>query len=426
MSLTQPPTRNQVRIALGLTALLLLGIVLSNTVLNDPLGFDFSPMYAAGTILRKGDASKLYDLGEQAQVERSFGRKKILIYDHPPFEAILFEPLTNLSYTTAYVLWGLINVFLWLIFVRVLRPFAPVPRNDLHYFMLCFLFFPLWSALMQGQMSVLLMVVFSLAFVHLERHQDYRAGVFLGLGLFKFPLVIPFALICFLRSKWKMMVSFATTAFLLAALSFLAVGPIAVISYTKMLASAAGKSGALAYATFKPWDMPSMTGFLMTFLVPRVSPRSIEAVAAILGGSLLLVTAWVWRRHDKLADGGSSGLMFATALTVSLVTAPHLNLHDLSLMLLAVFLVLGSSQWASGSRWTVVLKICIWILYIPPVYVLLLRHSKMSLLFPILLGFALAALLLAFKATTRNPSPRPGATPGAVAATGSAGNRDRC
>ena len=404
---------------------MLLGIVLSNTVLNDPLGFDFSIIYAAGTILRKGDASKLYDLGVQAQVERSFGRRKLLIYDHPPFEAILFEPITNLSYTTAYILWGLINVLLWLLFQAVFRPFAPVPKNDLHYFLLCSLFFPLWSGLMQGQMSMLLLLVFSLTFVHLERRQDYRAGVFLGLGLFKFPVVIPFALICFLRSKWKMMMGFATAAVLLTALSLLVVGPVGAISYVRMLAAATARSGAPAYTTL-PWDMPSLTGFLMTFLVSRISPRSIEATAAILGGILLLATARVWRRHDKLADGDSSGLMFAAALTLSLVTAPYLNLHDLSLMLLAVFLVLGSSQWASGSRWTVVLKTCIWILYIPPVYVLLLRHSKMSLLFPVLLCFALAALLLAVNSLPRTSSPEAGGAAGAVIASGSARNCDTC
>jgi hypothetical protein len=177
-------------------------------------------------------------------------------------------------------------------------------------------------------------------------------------------------------------------------LSLLAVGPVGVISYVRMLAAAAGKSGAPAYATL-PWDMPSLTGFLMTFLVPRISPRSIEAAAAILGGILLLATAWIWRRHEKRTAGSSSALMFAAALTVSLVTAPYLNLHDLSLMLLAMFLVLGSSQWASRSPWTMVLTACIWILYFPPVYVLLLWYREMSLLFPVLLCFALAALFLA-------------------------------
>lgn len=410
MPLTKPLTRNQVRIALGLTALLLFGVVLSNTILNDPLGFDFSPIYAAGTILRKGEAPKLYDLEEQARVERSFGRNQLLVYDHPPFEAVFFEPITILGYSAAYLLWGAINVLLWLLFQHLLRPFAPVPKNNLQYFMICSLFFPLWSALMQGQMLVLIMVFFFLTFVHLERHQDFRAGVFLGLALFKFPLVIPFALILLLRSKWKIMMGLATTAFAFAVLSLLAVRPVAVISYIKLLVAAGGRSGTLAYATFKPWDMPSLTGFLMTFMTPRISPRWIEAVAAVVGAILLLATASLWRVQEKRAANSSSGLMFAVALTVSLLTAPHLNLHDLSLMLIAVLLVLGSPQWASGSPWTKVLTACMWVLYFPPVYVLLLRHSKMALLFPVLLCFAFAAAFLAaeIRVTRYRHDPVPG------------------
>lgn len=406
MSSHKPPTKLQVRIALGLTALLLFGIVCSNTILNNPLGFDFSPIYAAATILHQGKGSKLYNIEEQSRVEKSFGRNKILIYDHPPFEAILFEPIAKLSYTGAYVLWGAVNVLLWLLFLSVLRPFAPVPRMDLHYFMLCSLFFPIWSALMQGQTSILLLVSFSLTFVLLERHKDYQAGIFLGLGLFKFPLVLPFAAICFLRSKWKMMMGFATAATLLAALSFLAVGPAGVISYIRMLAAAAGKSSALPYATLKPWEMPTLTSFLMTFLVPSVSPRLVAIAAAVLGGILVLITAGIWRYHEKSAAGNSSGLMFAGALTVSLITSPYLNVHDLSLMLIAVLLVLGSPQWASRSPWAKILTACIWILYFPPAYLFLLRHGKMSLLFPVLLCFTLAAFILAANPSPRKPLPQ--------------------
>jgi Glycosyltransferase family 87 len=426
VSLTKSPTRSQVRIAVGFTALLLLAIVLSNTVFNDPLGFDFSAVYAAGLILRRGDSSKLYDLNEQAQVERGFGRNKLLVCAHPPFETIFFAPMTLLNYREAYVLWGAINVLLWLIFQHVMRPFSPVPKHPFHYLMLCSLFFPLWSALMQGQMSILLLVMFSLTFIELERRRDYRAGIFLGLGLFKFPVVLAFALICFLRGKWKLMMGFGTAALLLAGLSLIVVGPAGIQSYARMLTDATREQGKLAYATIKPWDMPTLTGFLLTYLGPYAGPRLAKAVAALFGGILLLVTARFWKRHEKRAHGSSSGLMFAAALAVSLVVAPYVNLHDLSLMLIAVLLVLGSSQRASGSPWARVLTACICILYVPPVYVLLLRHRNMSLLFPVLLCFAIAALLLAVNSLPRTASPQPGGVEGAVIASDPARNCDTC
>ena len=37
-----------------------------------------------------------------------------LIYEHPPFEALLMAPLGALPYKTAYLIWGLVNVVIWL------------------------------------------------------------------------------------------------------------------------------------------------------------------------------------------------------------------------------------------------------------------------------------------------------------------------
>jgi hypothetical protein len=93
--------------------------------------------------------------------------------------------------------------------------------------------------------------------------------------------------------------------------------------------------------------------------------------------------------------------MFAAALAVSLVVAPYMYAYDLTLMLLAILLVIGSPQWSekSGSKKSgqrVVLTVISVILYCP-VYTLLLRWSAMYFLAPVLAAFALAAISLARK-----------------------------
>ena len=87
--------------------------------------------------------------------------------------------------------------------------------------------------------------------------------------------------------------------------------------------------------------------------------------------------------------------MFAAGLTVSLVTTPYLYVHDLSLLLLAILVVLGSPRRPPKSFWSHVLTLCVGILYIPPVYLLLLSHDKLSLLFPVILCLAMAMFCLA-------------------------------
>lgn len=407
LNCSKAPSPNRVRIALALTAIFLFALVLSIALFNNPLGSDFSALYAAGLIARKGHASRLYDLNEQAEVEKNFGRDRLLVYAQPPFETVFFAPLTELSYPVAYVVWGAINVLLWVFFQHFLRPAAPVPSQPYQYLMLCSFFLPLWIDLIQGQVALLLLTMFSLAFVFLKRRQDYKAGLFVGLGLFKFPVVLPFALICFLSRKWRLMAGFATSALLLSGLSFVVVGPAGIYSYVKMLFDAITNPRQTVYAqSLKPSDTATLRGFFVT-LWPNINSYWILAAAGIAGAILILATAWAWRRHDRYQGEHSPGPLFAAALAVSLATAPHALIHDLTLMILATLLALGSLDWTSKRSWSLVLAICIGILYFPPAYIPLLERHELALLCPVLVCFALATLRLSKLASPAHSTPEP-------------------
>jgi hypothetical protein len=136
-----------------------------------------------------------------------------------------------------------------------------------------------------------------------------------------------------------------------------------------------------------------------TLLTGRVSTAHIAALTAVTSIALLLFTAWRWRQQDRKGGENVSSLMFAAALVVSLVTAPHLYLHDLTLVLLAVVLVAGSSELVDKSPERVVLISAILILYAAPLYVLLVHWEIMYLLAPLLAAFALALISLAEKTT---------------------------
>jgi len=398
MTPAKPPKRSDIQIALGLTAALLFFFVLLSAVFMDPRGFDFACFYSGGLIIREGNASRLYDLGEQARIERQrLNRHNFLIDNHPPFEALLFAELARLSYVKAYVLWGAINVLLWMFSQYLLWRHTPISRHSHFCFLLCFLFFPFWFALIIGHTTVLLLFLFTLIFVSLQRGQDFRAGVFLGLGLFKFPIVLPFALICLLRSRWKLMAGFAAAASLLGVLSFIAVGPTAVRSYVNLLIDIIYNPNKPAYISMRAWkQMPTLRGFFAAFLTGRLVPLQIGVLVAVTA-ALISFMAWRWRQQDRRPGGNSLALMFAAALTVSVVTAPHLYIYDLTLMLLPMLLVIGSSQWSEESVQRRVLIAVMVILYIPPVYLLLLRWHAMYLLAPALAAFALAAISLAGK-----------------------------
>ena len=218
-----------------------------------PQDLDFAGCYTPGFISRQDGAAKIYDLQKQIQVQRdSLSRSEFLLYAYPPFHVLLFEQLARFSYFQAYVIWGFVNVALWLFFVHLMRTHAPIPRDPLRYFMLCFLFLPAWANLVLGQNSLILLVLYTLTFICLKRRQDYRAGVFLGLGLLKYHLVLPFALICLLRGKWRLMAGFTLTCAALVALSFAAVGSAGMLSYVHLLLDIARNPANPLYESFNP------------------------------------------------------------------------------------------------------------------------------------------------------------------------------
>jgi hypothetical protein len=404
-------TPRQFRIALGFTVVVLFAVVLANVTVLGNIPHDLVLTYTGASIVRQGHGAKLYDLQEQAQVQgKLFKGQPLLYYGHPPFEALLFAPLTALSFRWAFVIWGAINIALWMLFISWIRPFAPVPAQPLQYLILCFTFTPLWIALMLGQTSVLLLMSFTLTFICLKRQQDFLAGLCLGLGLLKFPIVLVFALMCFLARKWKLTAGFAATASVLAVLSAIAVGREGLFSYRRLLFDMANRPGSEGYG-MRFSDMPNLRGFLSTLSAGALTPRAMTILVLAVTLGLILYGARGWVRQDQQGSARSFDLTFASALVISLVASIYIQVHDLSPALLAILLVAGAYPWSNKkSLWRQGFGVTIASLYVLPVGLELLGPQKMVntsgqrvnggamwLLAPSLIVFAVMALTAARK-----------------------------
>ena len=150
---------------------------------------DFSIFYTAGLMLRRGQGPELYDNRLQWQTQREFtsampARQGPLPYNHPPFEAVLCVPLTYLSYFHAYVVWAMLNLLLLAGIVLILRPDLPRLCGTLPWLPLLAAvgFYPIAVALMQGQDSILLLALYTLAYAALRRGNDARGGSLAGTG----------------------------------------------------------------------------------------------------------------------------------------------------------------------------------------------------------------------------------------------------
>jgi hypothetical protein len=325
---------------------------------------DFTAFYTAGKLVRQGQGSRLYDPQEQWRVQQEFARgvairQGPLPYLRLPFEALLFVPFSFLPYSAAYVLWLLLNLAVVIavaLFLR--RQWDALQKFPLWLPALVALaFVPVFLTLLQGQDSIFLLLFYSLAFVALRKRADFRAGCWLGLGLIKPHLVLPFVAIAFLRGKRKL-----ASGFLLVTAALLAVS-VGVV----------GWSGFLRYPGYlweleqhterglvQPRDNPNLRGLVEGFGSGLAPPLVITGALAILSAGLIV---WVSVRSRKHASGKIADIIFCQAVIASLLVSYHAFAYDLSVLLLPLFLLM--TEWDRRPR-----GIALWALFGPAVLLL--------------------------------------------------------
>jgi len=96
-------------------------------------------------------------------------------------------------------------------------------------------FLPIAAALLQGQDSILLLTLLAAALVSLLSGRELAAGVLVGLGLFKFQIVIPIALLYLIWRRWRFVFGFASLALAETVASIWLVGTSQFITYARSL-----------------------------------------------------------------------------------------------------------------------------------------------------------------------------------------------
>ncbi|HXE91619.1 MAG TPA: glycosyltransferase family 87 protein [Terriglobales bacterium] len=327
---------------------------------------DFTAFYSAARVVAEGRGADLYKFDTQREFQRDFpARRTPLLFYHPPFELLLFLPLAWLPYVPAYAAWMALNLGVLACLAWLPHPYADVfPRfRGLLPLVLALAFFPITVALMQGQDSILLLCVFTLAWMALRRGQSFHAGCILALGLFKFQFVLPFMVALAVRRKWKALKGFLFTGLGLGLVSLVPVGWPGARSYVEFLLEI---NQHLAYGTIRPVSMPNLRG-LMAALGTGLPVLWLSVTTAILSLCLLALVVRYWPPEEHRA-ADSLDLAFAVNLIATLLVSYHLNVHDLALLFLAMLLVVRYLVATSGHRRPAgrALLACLLLLFFPP------------------------------------------------------------
>jgi len=362
---------------------------------------DFASFYTAGRIVQSGQSPRLYDPALQWKVQQEFAstvkiRRGPLPYIRPPFEALLFLPLAYLTYPTACVLWMALKTILLLAI-----PFL-LPREDhkgeaisarAWEGLLCLAFFPAAFDLLQGQDSVLLLLILVFALRLLLRGADLQCGVVLGFGLFKFHFIIPLIAIFALRKKSRVVMGFLATASFLFVVSLMLVHWAGILAYPRYLW---GLNQVSELGMVKPRSMPNVRGLVTTFLGDRPLPAVAQWFLGGIAIAGVIVAARSWRSKDRRFISAA----FCFSIVVMLATSYYSYSYDLTLLLMPLLLFGGTffegSEIAGWPR-TLFIAVAAVLLCTPLSWILALRVGQFRLM-----GLVLPALALSISALLKS------------------------
>ncbi|HEV2399229.1 MAG TPA: glycosyltransferase family 87 protein [Candidatus Sulfotelmatobacter sp.] len=352
---------------------------------------DFRIFYTAGRMLRSGEGHVLYADDVQKKIQREFAGAAVarggpLPYNHPPFEVLLFLPLIYLPYLLAYGAWFLINLLLVAAGIYCVR--SRLPTLICNFGLIAILaplaFFPIAYALMQGQDSILLLALYSLAYMALRRKQDLHAGVWLGLGLFKFHLVLPFAFILLLRRRWLTLIGMFLIACVEGITSWLLVGGRELLIYPRFVWQVNRQQSP---GVIVPANMPNLRGLFTGWSGMNPPPHWIE-IGLILASVALLVWASRQWAPDRPTDLPNWDIGFSVCVFAAYLVGYHSYNQDMSVLLLPLLLALDRTL-AGWTETSTVLKILLGLMFFSPLYLFLtLRLSHQNLFSIVLLCFA--------------------------------------
>ena len=380
------------RIAFTLLAALAVALLLFALVAHlkdSSCSSDFMSFYAAGCIFRQGARSGLYDPNVQMSYQQSiFGRvEPTLVYDHPPFEMLVFWPLAYLPYPVAYLLWDSLNLALLAWSLYLVKPYAGNFDTAERLLMAASMVYPLIATLREGQDSIPLLLAFSVAFVSLKKDNQFAGGCAVGAGLFRFQFVLPFLLVFLVRKRWRVVFGALTAGIGLGLLSLALVGWNGARAYLELLLTVTER-GRHYVPTI---GMPNVRGFVEAAFANRVGHWYVSVLVAV---SSLTLLGWAIHRWGKLDwDPGKKtfDLLFSLSLVVSFLVAYHSFMHNLIVLALPTLLLLDYCA-ASGrdalSRWRPVLPLIL--LFLLTLFLNVEGGNRFAFLFVPLLWFAFA------------------------------------
>jgi hypothetical protein len=318
----------------GLVSLALIYILTWIIMIHDPkqrTGSDFIGFYSFGRIAQTQGFENIYNITSQEKVEEGVVGFQVVpeFYTHVPFITILAALIVDSNYIESFIRWAIVlllfNTASSYLLVSALRKGNFTKEETFILFAGIFLFFPTYSALMNGQDDAILLLGLAVWLWGLFSEKPFAAGLGLSLTAVR-PQTALFLAIPFLFKQRKIFWGFALGGAILVMISWALIKTDGMISFINSLKFIESTIWTQPHAL----DMPTISGIIRrnfkTIDITLVSNLNWGCyLAGIIGFCI------VWYKSKEILEK-QIGLL----ALFSILLVPYAHYHDLVILLISI------------------------------------------------------------------------------------------
>jgi len=317
-------------------ASLMLFVSAAGVFLMLPLGrsgrVDFRTFYTVGYMTRTGHGAEIHDPARYQEFQNNLvgPAEGLLPFNHLAYESLVYVPFSYFHYQNAYFLFLGVNLIVLAGIIQVLRPLVSAVSDVWSLLPLAIVvcFLPIAMALIEGQDSLLLLLLFVGSTAAMYRQNDFRAGALLGFSLFKFQYALPVALLFLVWKRWAFLRGFVLSGAIVVGISFWLTGFSGARMYLHSLVEVSAKYSSANGALYgiHPEGMPNLRG--IAYVITGGSDSATQLIV-LIGSAVVMV--WGALKRPSLPG----------ALLTALLVSYHQVIADASLLVLPIGLLLA-------------------------------------------------------------------------------------
>ena len=261
---------------------------------------DFLQFPVSARLIAQGRARQLYDDQVLAQeIRRTVGRdtKIYLQYFYGPQVALPFVPIESMPFLAQAALWSSFSLALYFVCVRLV--WKRCTRLKLHgkLVAICAVAYPpLFHFFVRGQLSAVVLLCFTAAFLAFSSERDFLAGAALGFLAFKPQFLLAIPLIFLLARAWSALAGLLASSMAQLGFASLYFGRAVMESYFRMLLHSAGHPGSTELV-FSPMQMHSLHSFWEMLIPWTPAQWALYLLSSLLVISIAVIILPIARRH---------------------------------------------------------------------------------------------------------------------------------